>query len=49
LLIVLNNGDYEAISLTAWIAANPQLLLAANFGVPESSFANFPNCERGML
>ena len=48
LLIVLNNGDYEAISLTAWIAANPQLLLAANFGVPESSFANFPTRERFM-
>ena len=42
LLIVLNNGTYESISLTAWMAANPHLLLATNFKVPESAFANFP-------
>jgi oxalate decarboxylase len=41
LLIVLNNGTYESISLSAWIAANPHLLLATNFRVPEATFANF--------
>ena len=41
-LIVLNNGTYESISLTAWIAANPRELLATNFGVPETVLAGFP-------
>jgi oxalate decarboxylase len=41
LLIVLNNGTYESISLSTWIAANPHLLLATNFHVPEATFANF--------
>jgi len=48
LLIVLNNGNYESISLTAWMAANPHLLLATNFRVPEATFANFPKDERFM-
>ena len=48
LLIVLNNGDYQSISLTAWVAANPHLLLATNFKVPEGTFANFPTRERFM-
>ena len=42
-LIALNNGMYESISLTGWLAANPRLLLATNFSVPESTFANFPD------
>ena len=48
LLIVLNNGNYEAISLTAWVAANPHLLLATNFKVPQATFANFPTHQRFM-
>jgi oxalate decarboxylase len=48
LLIVLNNGIYQSISLTAWMGANPHLLLAANFRVPESTFARFPTDERFM-
>jgi len=47
-LIVLNNGTYQSISLSAWIAANPHLLLSTNFRVPESAFANFPTRERFM-
>jgi oxalate decarboxylase len=47
-LIVLNNGTYESISLTAWIAANPAALLATNFAVPASVFAGFPKEERAM-
>ncbi len=47
-LIVLNNGTYQSISLSAWVAANPHLLLATNLRVPESTFANFPTRERFM-
>jgi oxalate decarboxylase len=39
---VFNNGSYESISITGWMAANPDLLLATNFKVPESVFAKFP-------
>ena len=48
LLVVLNNGAYQSISLTAWIAGNPHLLLSTNFRVPETTFANFPTRERFM-
>ncbi len=48
LLIVLNSGVYQSISLTAWIAANPHLLLATNFRVPTATFADFPAGERFM-
>lgn len=42
-VLVLNNATYESISITAWLVANPDLLLATNFGVPESVFASMPN------
>jgi oxalate decarboxylase len=42
MVAAFNNGSYESISITAWLAANPDLLLATNFGVPESVFAKFP-------
>ncbi|MBM3542940.1 MAG: cupin domain-containing protein [Alphaproteobacteria bacterium] len=42
LLVVLNNGIYQSVSLTGWMAANPDLLLATNFEVKESVFAKFP-------
>jgi oxalate decarboxylase len=42
LIIVFNNGSYESISITGWMAANTDLLLATNFKVPESAFAKFP-------
>ena len=41
-IAVFNNGSYELISITGWMAANPDLLLATNFEVPESVFAKFP-------
>jgi len=47
-LIVLNNGIYQSISLSAWMASNPHLLLATNFEVPEATFNNFPKGERFM-
>jgi oxalate decarboxylase/phosphoglucose isomerase-like protein (cupin superfamily) len=42
MVAVFNNGSYESISITGWMAANPDLLLSTNFGVPESVFAKFP-------
>jgi oxalate decarboxylase len=47
-LLVLNNGSYRSISLSARAAGNPQLLLATNFRGAESTFANFPTRERFM-
>ena len=41
-LVVFNNGHYESISVTAWMASNPAALLATNFQVPEKTFAGFP-------
>jgi oxalate decarboxylase len=48
LLIVLNNGTYESISLANWMGANPPLLLATNFEVPESTFKDFLTRDRFM-
>ena len=42
LLVAFNTGHYEAIDLSLWLAANPDYLLAANFGVPESVIAKLP-------
>jgi oxalate decarboxylase len=41
-VLALNDGDYQSISLTAWMASNPPLLLSTNFRVPVSTFADFP-------
>ena len=38
-MLALNNATYQSVSITAWISANPDLLL---FGVPESVFAKYP-------
>jgi oxalate decarboxylase len=47
-LLVLNNGTYQSISITAWLATTPANVLAANFGVPEATFATFPKAESRM-
>ena len=41
-LLVLNNGTYQSISISGWMAANTPQLLATNFRVPEATFAGFP-------
>ena len=41
-MLALNNATYQSVSITAWMAANPDLLLSTNFGVPESVFTKFP-------
>jgi oxalate decarboxylase len=45
-IVVFNNGAYESISLSAWLATNPLALLATNFGVPQSTFDGFPTGAR---
>jgi len=45
IVLVLNNATYQSISITSWMAALPDLLLATNFKVPESIFAKFPTAE----
>jgi oxalate decarboxylase len=42
IVITFDNGHYEEISLTDWMAASPPHLLANNFAVPEATFAEFP-------
>jgi oxalate decarboxylase len=49
LLIALNNGTYESISLADWIGANSHLLLATNFEVPEGTFKDFQTRNRFMV
>jgi oxalate decarboxylase len=41
-VLVFNNGTYQDISATGWLAGNPPELLGANFGVSPSVFAQFP-------
>ncbi len=48
LVLAFNSGRYQSISATAWFASNPGLLLSTNFGVPASTFANFPKGETTM-
>jgi hypothetical protein len=47
-VLAFNNGIYQSISITAWMAAYPDLLLATNFRVAETVFANFPKGETTM-
>ncbi|WP_028549072.1 oxalate decarboxylase family bicupin [Paenibacillus sp. UNC451MF] len=48
-LLVFDDGafsDNNTLSITDWFAHTPKDVLAANFGVPESAFANIPNKQR---
>ncbi len=47
-LLALNNGVYQSISITAWFANTPPEVLATNFSKPPATFANFPKGERRM-
>ena len=47
-LLVFDNGyfsEFGTFSLSDWIGHTPPAVLARNFGVPESAFANFPTGE----
>jgi hypothetical protein len=41
ILIVLNNGHYQTIDLSQWIAGNPTDVLATNFSQDASCFKKF--------
>jgi len=41
IMTVLNNGTYDSITLTSWMAHNTPELLGTNFNVPASTFAGF--------
>ncbi len=41
-ILTFDNGNYQEISISDWVAATPRQILATNFGVPEATFANFP-------
>jgi oxalate decarboxylase len=47
-LLVFDDGNFnedEAILLTDWLSRTPKDVIAKNFGVPESAFANIPDKE----
>jgi oxalate decarboxylase len=43
ILITLDKGEYEDISLSAWLAANPVSLIADNFKIPEALVEKMPD------
>ncbi len=42
IVLTFDNGQYEEISISNWLATSPAHLLANNFGVDEAVFADFP-------
>ena len=47
-ILIFDNGyfsEFGTFSITDWIGHTPPALLAKNFGLPESTFANFPKDE----
>jgi oxalate decarboxylase len=49
LLILFNSSEYEEISLSNWLGANPSSLLAANFGIPKEMIDRMPVKETGIF
>ena len=43
ILIVFNNGHYQSIDLSQWIAGNPTDILATNFSQEAAVFEKFPH------
>lgn len=48
-LILFNSGEFQEISLGAWLGGNPASLLSANFGIPADAVDRLPKRERGIL
>ena len=42
ILIGFNNGNYEAIDLSQWLASNPKDVIATNLGIRESIVNKLP-------
>jgi oxalate decarboxylase len=50
ILILFSSGEYQEISLSGWLAGNPDSLLSANFpGISKDVIARFPKREHGIL
>jgi len=49
ILIVLNNGIYQEISISSWLAANPPSMIADNFGWSKEQVARLPRAALGIL
>ena len=45
ILIAFNTGEYQSIDLSAWLASNPDYLLAAHFNQPQTVIDKFPRSE----
>jgi oxalate decarboxylase len=43
ILIAFDSGDYQEISLSTWLASNPNAIVADNFKVPEALVAQMPD------
>lgn len=46
MIIVLNNGQYQEISASAWLASQPTQLLATNLGVSEEIVNRIPKTSK---
>jgi oxalate decarboxylase len=42
-LVVFDKGDYEEISLSTWLAANPTTMIADTFKIPDALADKFPD------
>jgi oxalate decarboxylase len=49
ILIVLNSGIYQEISISSWLAANPPSMIADNFGWSKEQVARLPKAVLGIL
>jgi oxalate decarboxylase len=49
MLILFNSGVYQEISLSAWLGANPSLLLEDNFGLTKSVVDQLPKKSKGIV
>jgi oxalate decarboxylase len=43
ILVTFDKGEYEEISLSAWLAANPIKMVADNFKIPDALAAKLPD------
>jgi oxalate decarboxylase/phosphoglucose isomerase-like protein (cupin superfamily) len=49
ILVALNSPDYQEISISAWLAANPPRLLADNFGLEMSVIEKLPRASQFIV
>ncbi|MET1029108.1 MAG: cupin domain-containing protein [Dongiaceae bacterium] len=45
IVLAFDNGNYQEISISEWVAATPASILATNFQKPEAVFDHFPDRE----